>query len=428
MISKIEKTEKNVVKLEIELDAAEFEQGVQKAYKKNIMKYSVPGFRKGKAPKALIERYYGETIFYEDAVNILFPEFYDEAVRENDLHPVARPEMDIKQIGKDKNLIFEATVTVKPEVELGRYLAVEVEKADAMVTEEDVEKEIARIAETHSRMITIDDRPVKDGDIVKIDFEGFADGAPFEGGKGENYDLTIGSGQFIPGFEEQLIGRSVDEDIEVNVTFPEDYNAEELKGKPVLFKVKIHEIKMKEIPAIDDEFAKDASEFDTLDDYKNDVRAKLKETAEKKAKSKTENDVISKIIEESVIDLPQVMIENHIDRLVDDFARRIKYQGIEMDKYLELTGMDMPKMREQFRERADKEIRTQLVLEKIGEVEKVEVSDEDVEAEIALLAENYKQTAEELKKQLQPDDIEYISENIRTRNTVAMLVSKAVMK
>lgn len=422
---KVQDVEKNVVQLEIEVDAAKFEEGMQKSFAKNAKRFNIPGFRKGKAPRSIVERYYGEEVLYEDAINFVCPEAYDKAIKENDIHPVDSPEIDIKQIGGGQNLIFTAKVTVKPEVELGEYKGVEVEKAEANVTDEDVEKELKAVQEKNARLVTVEDRPIQDGDIVNINFEGFIDGEAFEGGKAENYELEIGSGQFIEGFEEQLKGANVGDEVEVNVTFPEDYGQNELAGKPALFKVKVNSIKVKELPELDDEFAKDVSEFDTLQEYKEDLKKKLVERAERQAKQQTEDNVISKVVENAKIDLPQVMIDKQIDRMVYDFEMRLRYQGLDLQKYLEMMGMGLDEFRGQFAQRAEKEVRTQLVLEKVSKVEEIDVSEEETNEEIKKMAENYKQDAEELKKNLREEDIEYIKGNLIIRKTVDFLVENA---
>lgn len=422
---KMEDIEKNVVQLEIEVEAAKFEEGMQKSFAKNASKFNVPGFRKGKAPRNIVERYYGEQALYDDAINIVCSEAYDLAIDENNIHPVDRPEIDILQIGSNQNLIFTAKVTVKPEVELGAYMGIEVKKAEAVVTDEDIEKELQKIVEKNSRLVSVSDRPVQDGDTAIIDFEGFIDGVPFEGGKGTDYSLVIGSGSFIPGFEDQLIGKNIGEDVDVNVSFPEDYGKDELSGKPALFKVAVKEIKYKELPTIDDEFVKDISEFDTLDEYKTDLRNKLEEAAKHKAQHEDENNVIKQIAENATVDIPEVMVQKQIDAMVKDFDMRLRYQGLELGKYLEIMGMDYEGFRGQFAQRAEDEVKVQLVVEKICQIEDVKASDEDADAEIQKMAEAYKQSAEELKKTLKPDDMDYIKKDIAFRNTIKLLVDNA---
>ncbi len=422
---KVENAGKNIVQLEIEVDAEKFEQGLQKSFAKNAKKFNIPGFRKGKAPRYMVEKFYGDQVLYEDAINEVCPEAYDQAVEENDIHPVDRPEIDIKQIGKGQALIFTAKVTVRPEVELGEYKGVEVKKASAMVTDEDVEKEISKELDKNSRLITIEDRPAASGDTVTIDFEGFVDGVAFEGGKGNDYNLVLGSGTFIPGFEDQLTGVSKGEEKDVNVTFPEDYNSKDLAGKPALFKVTVKEIKVKELPKLDDEFVKDISEFNTIDEYKTDIRKNLLDKAEHAAHHENEDNVVEKVVENANVDIPDVMIEKHIDNLVYDFGMRLRYQGLDLEKYLEIMGMDMNAFREQFKSRAQQEVKTQLVIDKISKTEAIVPSDEDTSNEIRKMAENYKQSEEEFRQHLQPDDIEYIRSTLVARKTVDFLLENA---
>lgn len=424
---KVENMGKNVVQLEIEVDAVKFEAGMQKSFAKNVNKFNIPGFRKGKAPRHMVEKFYGEQTLYEDAINIVCPDAYDEAVEANDIHPVGRPEIDIKEIGKGKNLVFTAIVTVKPEVELGQYMGVEVQKASVLVTDEDVEKELEKTLEKNARLITIENRGIQSGDTTVIDFDGFVDGVAFEGGKGSDFNLVIGSGTFIPGFEDQLIGAAIGTEFDVNVSFPEDYGKADLAGKPALFKVKVKEIKVKELPVPDDEFAKDVSEFETLDEYKADIRNKLVERAEHKALHENEDNVIEKVVENAVVDVPDVMVEKRVDDLVYDFSMRLRYQGLDLQKYIEIMGMDMKTFREQFSIRAGQEVKTQLIIEKIGKVENIQASETDVEEELKKLAENYKQSEEEFRKQLREDDLEYIKSTLVSKKTVEFLVANARM-
>ena len=373
---KNEQTEKNTVKLTIEVDKDAFEAAVQKAYKKNVKKIALPGFRKGKAPRKLIEKYYGEGVFYEDAVNFVCPDAYDFAVKEAGISPVDRPEIDIETIGEGKDLVLTATVTVKPEVKLGKYKGVEVEKTVYETKDEDVDAEIKAAAEKNVRMINVEDRPVKKGDVTVIDFEGFADGVAFEGGKGENHTLEIGSGQFIPGFEDQLVGAKLGEETEVNVTFPEEYHAEELKGKPAVFKVTVKEIKEKEYPELNDEFAKDVSEFDTFEEYKNSIKEKLDKSNEAKTKNEFENKLVEKICEDAEIDIPECMINNRIDDMIKEFGYRLSSQGLNLEQYMKITGATPDTFKEQFKDQAEAQVKSNLVLEKIAEEEKIEVSEE----------------------------------------------------
>ncbi len=422
---KVENVEKNVVQLEIEVDAAKFEEGMQQSYLKNVKKFNVPGFRQGKAPRNIIERYYGEQALYDDAINIVCSEAYDNAIEENNINPVDRPEIDIVQIGNKQNLIFTAKVTVKPEVELGAYMGVEVKKTEPKVTDEEFEAEFNKVIEKNARLVSVSDRPIQSGDTAVIDFEGFIDSVPFEGGKGEDYSLVIGSGTFIPGFEDQLIGKNIADDVDVKVTFPEEYGKEELNGKEAIFKVLVKEIKVKELPTIDDEFAKDISEFDTLEEYKNDLRNKLEESAKNKAERDNEESVIQAVVGNATVDVPNVMVEKHIDAMARDFDMRLRYQGLDLQRYLEIMGTDFQGFREQFRERAANEVKIQLVLEKISKVENVAATDADVEEEIVKTAEAYKQPAEELKKTLRPEDLEYVKNDIAFKKTLKLLVDNA---
>ncbi|MDQ2086673.1 trigger factor [Herbivorax sp. ANBcel31] len=425
---KLEQKEKNVVELEIEVEAEKFEEGLKKSFQKNAKKFNIPGFRKGKAPRNIIERYYGPEVLYEDALNAVFPEAYEEAVEETDIHPVDRPELDVKQIGVGENLIFTANVTVKPEVELGEYKGIEVEKKEVNISDEDVEKEIEKVAEKNARMVTVEDRGIQEGDIADIDFEGFIDGEPFEGGKGSEFTLEIGSGKFIPGFEEQLIGARPGDDIEVKVTFPEDYSSEELAGKEALFKVIVNDVKLKEMPVIDDEFAKDVSEFDTLDEYKEDLRKKLTESEEHKAKHEFEGQLIDKIVDNASVEIPKVMADKQLDIMMRDFDNNLRYQGYSLEQYLQMAQMDINVFKEQSRERAEKEVKTQLVLEKIGKEENVQASDEEFKEEIGKLSEKYQKAQEEFMKLLRDDDIEYIKSTIIARKTVDILCENAKVK
>ena len=421
MKSKIENVDKNVVKLTIEEDAQLFNESLKKAYAKTRGRFSIPGFRKGKAPMNIIERYYGDSVFYEEAFNIICPDLYDEAVKENNIIPVDAPELDIEQIGRDKDLIFTAKVTVKPEVELGEYKGLSVEKDQVNITDEDVQKKLEEVQEQNARLISVEDRPVQDKDSVNIDFEGLLDGVPFEGGTSKGYTFVVGSNTFIPGFEDQLIGATLGQELDVNVTFPEEYHSEELKGKPVVFKVRINEIKYKELPVLDDEFVKDVSEFDTLEEYKADIRKKLEEEEEKKIEQKYENDIIKKAVENAKVDIPDVMVERQLDNTLQRINMSLAYQGMNLQTYLNMMGIDERTMRDDYRERALEEVKTQLVLEKISLTENIEVSDEEIENEISQMAENYNQKADEFKKHLQDSDIEYIKDTIITKKTIDLM-------
>lgn len=423
---KLEDVEKNVVKLEIEVDNDAFEKGMQKSYIKNVKYITLPGFRKGKAPRKMIEKMYGESVFYDDAVNFIIPDAYEAAVEEKAITPVDQPEIDVVQIGEGKSFIFSAKVTVKPEVVLGDYKGIEVEKVEYTVSDEDIDAELSRMQNQNARIKTVEDRPAQNGDTVVIDFEGFVDGVAFEGGKGENYSLELGSGSFIPGFEDQLVGKNKDEEAEVNVTFPEDYHAEELKGKAAVFKVKIHEVKEKELPALDDEFAKDTSEFDTLDELKKDIRAKKEKEAENRTRLELESKVLEKVANNATIDIPACMVEHQIDKMMNDFAYRLQGQGLTLDKYMEYTGMDKDKMRDQFRPGAEPQVRTNLVVEKINQVEGIEATDEDVEAEYAKMAEQYGMELDKVKEIMQANE-QALRNELKMTKTVDMLIDSAVL-
>lgn len=425
-MSTVEKVDKNVVSFEFTVSADEFEKGVEKAYRKNVGKINIQGFRKGKAPRKIIERYYGAEIFYEDAVNIVLPDAYDNAVKENNIFPVDQPEIDIKgEIEKGKDITFTAKVTVKPEFELGEYKGVKAQKVTSRVLKKDIEAELEKKREMNSRMVPVEDRPIEKDDVANIDFEGFCDGVPFDGGKGEGFDLTIGSGQFIPGFEEQLIGKNIGDEIDVNVTFPEEYHAEELKGKPALFKVKINSIKVKELPELDDEFAKDVSEFDTLEDLKKDIKENLSKAGKENAAHKTEENVINAVCDATEIDIPDAMINSQIDKMLRDFDMNMRYQGLNLEQYLKYTGMTVDKMRAQFKDDAAKNVKTSLVLEKICEAEGIDASEDEINKEYESMAESNGMKIEDIKKYVSEDDVK---ETIKARNTIKFLVDNANFK
>jgi len=422
---KIEKLENNVVQLEITVDAATFEAGVQKSYIKNGRNYEIHGFRKGKAPRKMIERLYGEGVFFEDAMEDVIPTAYEKAIEDNKIEPVDRPDYDFQNPVVGEDFVFTAKVVVKPEVVLGAYTKLGVVKDVAVASEEEVEEEINKALERSARLVSIEDRAVQDGDNTVIDFEGFVDGVAFDGGKGEDYPLVIGSNSFIPGFEAQLVGAEIGKEVEVNVTFPEEYGSPELAGKPALFKCMVKEIKFKEMPALDDEFAKDVSEFDTLEEYKNDIRATILKKNEEIATQKYENECIEKIMEGATIDLPNAMVERRIDALIQDMDMRLKYQGLDVKKYMEYMGMDEKEFRAQHAERAEKEVRAQLCIEKISQIEDFEITQEDLDAEIEKIAAQYKQTAEDLRKQLLEADLEYIKRDIAMKKTIDFIVASA---
>ena len=425
MSVQVEKLEKNMAKLTIEASAEDFEKAVNAAYNKNKNRINVPGFRKGKAPRIMIEKMYGAGIFFEDAANALIQTEYPKAAEDCGLEIVSQPEIDVVQIEKGKSFIFTAEVAVKPEVTLGEYKGVEVEVSGTEVTEEEVAAELKKEQESNSRTLDVDDRAVENGDMITLDFEGFVDGTAFEGGKGTDYPLTIGSNSFIPGFEEQLVGAVIGEEKDVNVTFPEKYHAADLAGKPAVFKCTVKAIKVKELPELDDEFAKDVSEFDTLAEYKEDIAKKLKERKEDVAKREKEDKVVDKIIENAEMDIPEPMVQSQISQLMNDFIRRMQAQGLSIDQYYQFTGLDQAKIQEQMRPQALKRIQSRLVLEKVAEVENIEISDEKVDEEIAKMAEMYKMEADKLKEVMGDYEKEQIKKDLAVQEAVTLVAEAA---
>lgn len=397
MSVQVEKLEKNMAKLTIEVSSEEFEKAIAKAYKKNKNKISMPGFRKGKAPRTMIEKMYGKGVFYEDAANSIIPDAYADAAKESELEIVAQPEIDVTQIESGKPFIFTATVALKPEVTLGEYKGIEVEKKEVEVTDEEVDTEINRVRESNARMIDIDDRAAQDGDTVVIDFDGYVDGKQFEGGKAEDYSLVLGSHSFIDNFEEQLEGKNIGEDVTVNVTFPENYQAEELQGKPAEFKVKIKEIKVKELPELDDDFAQDVSNFDTIAEYKEDLKKKLAENKEEALKREREETVIGKIIENAQMDIPEQMVEAQTRQMTQEFAQRLSSQGLSIDQYMQFTGLTPQKMIEELKPQALKRIQSRLVLEAVVAAENIETSEDELNKEIENMASMYQMEVDKLK-------------------------------
>lgn len=420
--------EKNMVKLVIEASAEEFEAGLNAAYNKNKNKISVPGFRKGKAPRKMIEQLYGSQIFFEDAANEIIPDAYADAAKESGLDIVSQPKVSIEQLEAGKPFIFAAEVAVRPEVELGEYKGVEVTKADAEVTDADVEEELKKVQDQNSRTVSVEDRAVKDGDMTVIDFEGFIDGEAFEGGKGENYPLTIGSHSFIDTFEEQMIGMNIGEEKELNVTFPEDYHAENLKGKPATFKVTVKEIKEKQLPELDDDFAQDVSDFDTLAEYKDDLKKKIAERKESEAKAKKESEAIEKVVEAAKMDIPQAMIDAQVNRMLEDFAMRLQQQGLSVEQYFQYTGMTADKIMEEMKPEAVKRIKNSLVLEAVAKAENIEVSEEEFEAELQKMADMYKMEIEKIKEFMQDAEAKQMKDDIAIQKAVELIVSSAVEK
>ena len=425
MSVQVEKLEKNMAKLTVEVSAEDFKAAIKKAFNKNKNRFAIPGFRKGKAPQAMIEKMYGEGVFYEDAADEAINASYAEAMKESGLDIVSRPEVTIEKIGKDEPFVYSALVAVKPEVTLGQYKGVEVEKADASVSAEDVEAELKKVQEQNARLLTVEDRGVEDGDQTVIDFEGFVDGKGFEGGKAEDYPLTIGSHSFIDTFEEQLIGKKIGEECEVNVTFPTEYHAADLAGKPATFKVTVKEIKVKELPELNDEFASEVSEFDTLDEYKKDVEKKLAEKKEIEANSKNEDAVVAKVVENATMEIPDKMIDAQAENMVQDMARRMQSQVLSLDMYLKYTGMTVEQMKEQARPDAEKRIRTRLVLEAVAKAENIQISDEKVDEEVAKMAEAYKMEVEKLKSYMSESDVKQMKEDLAVQQAVDLLVAEA---
>ena len=426
MSLQVEKLEKNMAKLTIEASAEEFESALEKAYQKNRNKINVQGFRKGKAPRAIIEKMYGASIFYEDAANEIIPEAYEKAAGESGLEIVSRPDIDVVQVEKGKNFIFTAEVALKPEVTLGTYKGIKVEKKEAEVTEDEIMAQINKEREQNSRTITVEDRAVQDGDITAIDFEGFVDGVAFEGGKGENYSLTIGSHSFIDTFEEQLIGKTIGEEVEVNVTFPAEYQAKELAGKPALFKVTVKEIKVKELPELDDDFAQDVSEFETLNEYKENIKATIKENKEKELKTAKENEIVDKIIEGTTMDIPEPMIAAQVNQMAEDFAQRMQYQGLSLEQYFQFTGMDAKKFMETLKPQALKRIQSRLVLEAVAKAEKIEVSEEEMEKELTEMSSMYQMELDKLKELIGEKEKEQIKADIAVQKAVDFVVAESV--
>ncbi|MCI8570021.1 MAG: trigger factor [Lachnospiraceae bacterium] len=428
MSVQVEKLEKNMAKLIIEVSAQELEKALQNAFLKNKNKISIPGFRKGKVPRQMVEKMYGPEIFYEDAANELIPDAYEKAVEECGEDIVSSPSIEVTQIKKGEPFIFTAEVALKPEVKLGKYKGVAVDKADLNVTDEEVDAEVNKERENNARNIEVTDRPVKDGDMTVLDFEGFVDGVAFEGGKGENYPLTIGSGAFIPGFEAQLVGAEINKETEVNVTFPEDYQAEDLRGKAAVFKCTIKEIKEKELPELDDEFAGEVSEFDTLEEYKADVKAKLTEKKEKDAKEAKEAAVIEAIVNDSDMEIPDAMVETQQRQMMDEFAQRIQMQGLSMEQYLQFTGASYERMIEQVKPQAEKRIKSRLVLEAIAKAENIEASEEDYEQELKAMAEAYQMEVDKVKEMLPEKSVSQIKEDIAVRKAAEFVVEQSKEK
>lgn len=420
--------EKNMVKLVIEASAEEFEAGLNAAYNKSKNKINVPGFRKGKAPRKMIEKLYGSEVFFEDAANAIIPDAYANAAKESELDIVSQPKINVVQLEQGKPFVFEAEVAVRPEVELGEYKGVEVSKCDTEVTDEDVDAEIKKVQDQNSRTVSVEDRAVKDGDVTVIDFEGFVDGVAFEGGKGESYSLTIGSHSFIDTFEEQIIGMNIGDEKEINVTFPEEYHAEELKGKPAMFKVSVKEIKEKQLPELDDDFAQDVSDFDTLAEYKDDLKKKIADRKAAEAKSKKETEAIAKVVESSKMDIPEAMLQTQVNRMAEDFAQRLQQQGLSLEQYFQYTGLTADKIIADMKPEAEKRIKNSLVLEAIAKAENIEVSDEEFEAELQKMADMYKMELDKIKEFMGDTEAEQMKGDIAVQKAVELITASAVEK
>ena len=426
MSVQVEKLEKNMAKLTVEVPAENVEKAIQGAYNKMKKSINIPGFRKGKAPRQLIEKMYGKEVFYNDAIDAMLPSAYSDAVEECGEEIVSHPQIDVVQIESGKPFVFTATVAVKPAVELGEYKGIQVKKAPIEVKDEEIEAQIAKEREANSRTVTVDDRAVAQGDIVTLDFEGFVDGVAFEGGKGENYDLTIGSNTFIPGFEDQLVGAKIGKELDVNVTFPEKYGAKELAGKAAVFKCKVNGIKVKELPAVDDEFAQEVSEFDTLDEYKADIKAKLLKEKEDEAARAKEDAVIGKIIEGAKMEIPDAMVEYQTRQMLDEFAQRIQSQGISLDQYFQFTGLTEEKYMEEMKPRALQNIQSRLVLEAVAQAENLVAEEADIEEEIKKMADMYKMEADKIKELLGERQMEEMKKDIAVQKAAKLVAEAAV--
>ena len=427
MSIKVEKTDKNnEVKLSFTIEAAKFEEAIQKVYAKSAKYFNIPGFRKGKAPYKIVEKQYGAQIFYEDAFNEVVPEIFEKEVKEAGLEVVSRPDIDITQMEKGKDLIFTAVVQTKPEVKLGKYKGIELKKVEYTVEDKDIDHEIYHMQERNARLVNVEDRPVEKDDTTVIDFEGFVDGVAFEGGKAENHELVIGSNTFIPGFEDQIIGMKIDEEKDINVTFPEEYFSKDLAGKAAVFKVKLHEIKKKELPEVDDEFAKDVSEFDTIKELKASIKEKLEEENKNKAKYETEEEAIKTVCENTEIDIPSGMVETETDNMIRDIEQRLQYQGLNFAGYLQMMGKTEADMRKEMEEQAQRQVKTKLVLEAIVAAEKIEASDEEVKAKLEEMATTYGRDVKELEKN---ESLKlYISESVKTEKAISFIVENAKLK
>ena len=416
----------NEVKLEFTIEAEKFEEAIQDVFKKNAKYFSIPGFRKGKAPFKMVEKMYGIQIFYEDAFNAIAGKAYEDGIKEKELDVVSKPEIDIVQIEAGKDLIFTAVVSLKPEVKLGKYEGIELKKVEYNVSDEDIEHELGHMAERNARLVTVTDRAVETGDTAVIDFEGFVNGVPFEGGKAENHELTIGSNTFIPGFEDQIIGMKQEEEKDINVTFPEEYFSKDLSGKPAVFKVKLHEIKKKEMPEINDEFAKDCSAFETLEELKKSIKERIEEQNKSKEKYELEENAIEEVCKNAKLEIPEGMIELEIDNMEKDIESRLSYQGINLEKYLEMIGKTREEFRTEYREQAEKQIKSRLVLEEVAKAAKITVAEEDIAAKISEMAKTYGKNEDEIKENVGLR--QYVEDGLKTEKTINFIIEKAKIK
>lgn len=425
MKAELIKKEGNKVNFKITVDSKSFDVAVDKAYKKTRKNYNIPGFRKGKAPRVVLETQFGKGLFYNDAIEILFPEVYPDAVKELGIDPIDNPDLDVEEISKDNGIVMVLNVEVKPEFELGIYKGIEVEKVEDTVKNEDVDAKLNQMLDNNARMVSAPEKAIEDGDTAVIDFEGFDNGVAFEGGKGENHNLVIGSNSFIPGFEDQLVGKKVGDDVDVNVTFPEEYHAEDLAGKPVVFKVSIKDVKVKELSTLDDEFAKDVSEFDTLDELKKDIREKLEEETKVKVENELRSKVVEKVAEGTEVEVPEVMVKTQVDNMLNELHYQLQAQGFGLDQLLSMTGRNIDEMKEERKEEAQKVVKSSLVLEAICNKEDIDATDEELNTELESMATMYNMNLEEIKKAFREEDIEDIKNQIKMRKTIDFLVENA---
>ena len=426
MNSVLEKKENNKAIFSMEIDSKDFNKAIQEAYLKNRKYFTVPGFRKGRVPKQIIELNYGKEVFYEEAINALLPDAYESAIEELELEPVDTPDIDLEEIKKGENIKVNVEVTIMPEVKLGEYKGIEIEEVKSEITDEDVEKEVETVREMNARIVPVEGRASEDGDILDIDFTGYIDGEAFEGGSAENQEIELGSSTFIPGFEEQLVGKEKGEEVEVKVVFPEDYHQEDLAGKDAKFDVVVNEIKTKELPELDDEFVIDVSEFDTLDEYKADIRKKLEEAAIERSETMNQNNVVDKVVEAAEMDIPEVMIDNQVESELNDFAQRLQMQGMDIQQYFQMTGNTIDSFREEVRPVAERRVKADLVIDAVAKLEKIEATDEDVDAELEKIAEQYNQEdVEKFKEDMKKGDLDYLYKGISREKTVDFLLKNA---